>query len=161
MDGPKTKVSRVVVPGPLAPFVSTFESKLRHAGDTPLSAVTQMRLLAHLSRWLSANHLEVIDLTDRRIDEFFEARRARNCTWCVSPEALEPLLALLSELNVLPASEPLAAGSAADVVLAKFHRYLLNERGLAATTACAYVYRARRFIDGCALGAQLAATTAG
>jgi len=25
-----------------------------------------VRLLAHLSRWLSANHLEVIDLTNRR-----------------------------------------------------------------------------------------------
>jgi integrase/recombinase XerD len=156
-----SRASRVFVSGPLAPFVAGFELKLGEAGYTPGSAVTQVRLLAHLSRWLSANHLEVIDLTDRRIDEFFEARRARNCTWCVSPEALEPLLALLSQLNVLPASEPLAVGSAANVVLARFHRYLLDERGLAATTACAYVYRARRFVDGCPLGAQLAATTAG
>ena len=154
-----SRASRVLVSGPLAPFVARFELKLGEAGYTPGSAVTQMRLLAHLSGWLSANHLEVIDLTDRRIDEFFEARRARNCTWCVSREALQPLLALLSELNVLPASEPLAVGSPADVVLAKFHRYLLNERGLAATTACAYVYRARRFVEGCPLGAQLAATT--
>ena len=156
-----SRASRVLVSGPLAPFVAGFELKLAEAGYAPGSAVTQVRLLAHLSRWLSANHLEVIDLTDRRIDEFFEARRARNCTWCVSPEALQPLLALLSELNVLPASAPLVVGSAADVVLAEFHRYLLDERGLAATTACAYVYRARRFVDGCALGAQLAATTAG
>jgi integrase/recombinase XerD len=156
-----SRASRVLVSGPLAPFVAGFELKLGEAGYAPGSAVTQVRLLAHLSRWLSTNHLEVIDLTDRRIDEFFEARRARNCTWCVSLEALEPLLALLSELNVLPASEPLPAGSAADVVLAKFRRYLLDERGLAATTACAYVYRARRFVDGCRLGAQLAATTTG
>ena len=104
-----SRASRVLVSGPLAPFVAGFELKLGEAGYTPGSAVTQVRLLAHLSRWLSANHLEVIDLTDRRIDEFFEARRARNCTWCVSPEALEPLLALLSELNVLPVSEPLPA----------------------------------------------------
>ena len=156
-----SRARRVLVSGPLARFVAGFELKLGEAGYTPGSAVTQVRLLAHLSRWLSANHLEVIDLTDRRIDEFFEARRDRNCTWCVSPEALEPLLALLSGLNVLPASEPLPAGSAADVVLAKFHRYLLDERGLAATTAGAYVYRARRFVDGCPLGAQLAATTTG
>ncbi len=161
MAEPASRASRVLVSGPLAPFVAGFELKLAEAGYAPGSAVTQVRLLAHLSRWLSANHLEVIDLTDRRIDEFFEARRARNCTWCVSPEALQPLLALLSELNVLPASAPLVVGSAADVVLAEFHRYLLDERGLAATTACAYVYRARRFVDGCALGAQLAATTAG
>ncbi len=161
MAGQASRASRVLVSGPLAPFVAGFELKLAEAGYAPGSAVTQVRLLAHLSRWLSANHLEVIDLTDRRIDEFFEARRARNCTWCVSPEALQPLLALLSELNVLPASAPLVVGSAADVVLAEFHRYLLDERGLAATTACAYVYRARRFVDGCALGAQLAATTAG
>ena len=55
MVGPKTKVKRVVVSGPLAPFVSTFESKLRNAGYTPLSAVNQKRLIGHLSRWLEAD----------------------------------------------------------------------------------------------------------
>jgi len=47
------------------------------------------------------------------------------------------------------------AGSSVDVLLARFHRYLLEERGLAATTADAYVNRARRFVVGWAPTGQL------
>ena len=154
-----SRASRVLVSGPLAPFVAEFELRLSEAGYTPLSSVNQMRLVAHLSRWLDAKRLAVIDLTDDRIEEFFASRRARGCTWLVTRLALEPLLELLAELKALPASEPPAAGSAADVVLARFHRYLLDERGLASSTACAYVFRARRFVAGCAHGAQLDALT--
>ena len=155
MDGPKTKVSRVVVPGPLAPFVSTFESKLRNAGYTPLSAVNQKRLIAHLSRWLEAEGLDVDDLTDARIGVFLQSRRARGCTWSTTREALMPLLELLRELGALPPPEPPVADSPVDVLLARFRRFLLEERGLAATTADAYVYRARRFVVGCASSGQL------
>jgi integrase/recombinase XerD len=155
MDGPKTKVSRVVVRGPLTPFVSMFESKLRNAGYTPLSAVNQKKLLAHLSRWLEADGLDVGDLTDARIGAFLQSRRARGCTWSITREALMPLLELLSELGALPPPEPPVSDSPVDVLLARFRRYLLEERGLAATTADAYVYRARRFLVGCASTGQL------
>ncbi len=50
-----SRVSRVLVSGPLAPFVAGFELKLSEAGYTPLSAVTQMRLLAHLTRLWNKN----------------------------------------------------------------------------------------------------------
>jgi integrase/recombinase XerD len=155
MDGPKTKVSRVVVSGPLAPFVSAFESKLRDAGYTPLSAVNQKRLLAHLSRWLETDGLDVDDLTDARIQAFLQSRRARGCTWSITREALMPLLELLGELGTLPPPRPPVADSPVDVLLARFRRYLLEERGLAASTADAYVYRARRFLVGCAPTGQL------
>jgi len=155
MDGPKTKVSRVRVLGPLAPFVAAFAAKLRDAGYTALSAVNQTRLVAHLSRWLEANGLGVGDLTDARIQAFLQSRRARGCTWSITREALRPLLELLRELEALPPPEIPVADSPVDVILARFRRYLLEERGLAATTADAYVYRARRFVVGCAPTGQL------
>jgi integrase/recombinase XerD len=155
MHGPKTNVSRVFVLGPLAPFVSAFESKLRDAGYTPLSAVNQKRLLAHVSRWLETEGLDVNDLNDARIQAFLQSRRARGCTWSITREALMPLLELLSELGALPPPEPPVADSPVDVLLARFRRYLLEERGLVATTADAYVYRARRFLVGCAPTCQL------
>jgi integrase/recombinase XerD len=161
MHKPRTRVSRVLVTGPLAPFATRFEARLSQAGYTPLSAVNQMRLLAHLSRWLEANSLEVSELTRERIEEFFESRRARGCTWFVTPRALGPLFELLSEREALPRSEPVLAVSLGDEVLARFHRYLLNERGLASSTADAYVYRAHRFVTGCVRGGQLDAVTAG
>ncbi len=155
MHEPRTKVSRVVVSGPLAPFVSAFESKLRDAGYTPLSAVNQKKLLAHVSRWLSANDLDVGDLTDVRIQAFLHARRARGCTWSITREALLPLLELLRELGALPAPEPAVTDSPVEVLLARFRCYLLEERGLAAATADAYIFRARRFLVGCASTGQL------
>ena len=150
MQEPKTKVARVLVSGPLARFVAAFELKLRDAGYSPLSAVTQKRLLAHLSRWLEAKRLDLGELTDARVQEFLDSRRAKGCTWLITREGLMPLLELLRDLEALPAPEVPVVDSPVDVLLARFHRYLLEERGLAATTAEAYVYRARRFVAGCA-----------
>ncbi|MBV9326971.1 MAG: hypothetical protein JO352_24720 [Chloroflexi bacterium] len=150
MREPKTKVARVLIAGPLAPFVAAFELKLKNAGYSPLSAVIQKRLLAHLSRWLEAKRLNAADLTDARIQEFLDSRRATGCTWLITREGLMPLLELLTDLEALPAPDVPVAGSSIDVLLARFHRYLLEERGLAATTADAYVNRARRFVVGCA-----------
>jgi hypothetical protein len=50
MGGPTSKVDRVVVAGPLAPYSEGFQAKLEELGYTRLSAVTSMRLMAHLSR---------------------------------------------------------------------------------------------------------------
>lgn len=160
MPKPKTRVSRVVVSGPLAPYVPGFASKLKTAGYTPLSAVNQMRLLAHLSRWLDDRRLGVADLTDERVEAFFESRRSSGCTWFVTRRALAPLLELLSDLGLLPPPDP-PAGSPLDAVLIRFHRYLLDERGLASSTACAYLWRARHFVAGYAPGGQLDGVTAG
>lgn len=158
---PRRVADRVRVTGPLVPFVSRFRAALMDAGYTPLSAVNQVRLLAHLSRWLDANRLGVPDLTDERVAEFLAARRARGCTWSVSRGALAPLLGLLAELGVRPAVEQAAPASPTDMVLTRFHRYLLDERGLAASTADAYVHRARRFLARCAPDGRLDAVTAG
>jgi integrase/recombinase XerD len=161
MHRPKTRPRRVLVSGPLASFVTELESRLSEAGYTPLSAVTQKRLLAHLSRWLQANRLDVGDLTERRIDEFLEARRASGCPWLITREGLKPLLELLRELGALPAPPPASADSPINVLLARFRRYLLEERGLAASTMDAYVCRARRFVGGCAPSGQLDAVSTG
>ena len=43
MGRPTSKVSKVVVAGPLAPFVAAFESRLDELGYTPLTTVNVMR----------------------------------------------------------------------------------------------------------------------
>ena len=40
--------------GPLAPYASGFGRELRSRGYTRLSAVWQLRLMAHVSRWLAS-----------------------------------------------------------------------------------------------------------
>ena len=46
--------SRVRVSGPLEPFAAGFIAELQEAGYRPAAAAVQLRLLAHLSRWMAA-----------------------------------------------------------------------------------------------------------
>ena len=156
-----SRVSDVRVSGPLAPFAAGFRSRLADAGYTRLSTVTQMRLMAHLSRWLDANQLSPGELTDERIGEYLHARRAAGYTGLISPRGTAPLVDFLREVRVFPAAQPVAPGSAIDLVLASFRHYLLTERGLASSTAEAYVDRAGRFLAGCAPDGDLSRVTAG
>jgi hypothetical protein len=45
--------SEIGVSGPLAPWATGFASSLVRQGYTPNSAISQMHLMAHLSRWLA------------------------------------------------------------------------------------------------------------
>jgi hypothetical protein len=64
MGRPTSKVSKVEVAGPLAPFAEVFKSRLAELGYTPLTTVNVMRLMVHLSRWLDAGEMTAADLTD-------------------------------------------------------------------------------------------------
>jgi len=141
-------VSKVEVTGPLAPFSAAFMSRLEELGYTSLTTVNVMRLMAHLSRWLDARGMTVADLTSRRVEQYIRERRAAGRTGFTSPRSLEALLGLLGSLGVLPAAEPAPPCSASEMVLESFRGYLREERGLASSTAAAYVDRARRFLTG-------------
>lgn len=118
--------------------------------------------MGHLSGWLDTGQLGVGDLTEERVQEYLLARRAAGRTGFCSGRALVPLLEFLSACEVLPVAPPsVAVGSGSEVVLAAFHRYLLQERGLARSTASAYVARAGRFLAGCAADGDLRGVTVG
>ena len=160
MGRPKSRVSKVRVVGPLAPFVAGFEDRLEAIGYTALSSVVQVRLLAHLSRWLDARQLGVPELTEEVVEEFLAARRASGRTAMLTRRSLTPLLHLLEDQEVLAAARPMSPGPRVEVLLASFHRYLLHERGLASSTARAHVVRARRFLQAHAADGELGKLTA-
>ena len=68
------------VTGPLAPFASGFAARLTEQGYKSLTVNSQLRLMGHVSRWLYLKGLNSGDLTESRIDEFLEARRAEGYT---------------------------------------------------------------------------------
>ena len=161
MSRPTTKVRDVRVLGPLGPFAIKFKSALSAAGYTPLTTASELRVVAHLSRWLDTCGMAVADLTSERVELYLRARRAAGCSASCSRRSLAPLLEVLSTLGVLPVEQPAStASSATDVVVASFHGYLLRERGLAGSTAAAYVERARRFMADCASDGALTDVTA-
>lgn len=142
------KPSKVIVSGPLQAYAAGFALALARLGYTQHSTAHQLRVFAHLSRWLAAEGLEVAELTPAVCAAFLSARRAAGYRMWLSPKALQPLLAYLRDLGVAP-PEPVIAPSPAEAMLALFGRYLASERGLARSTVNEYVYMVRPFLGGC------------
>lgn len=149
MARPASRVSRVLMSGPLAPFAAAYGLELERRGYTPLTRVNQLRQMARLSRWVEATGLTVGELSSARVDEFLAFQRAggrHRAGW--SRPGLLCLLDVLNGLGVLIAETPARANSPTEVLLACFQRYLLTERGLAAGTVRGYVRHARQFLAG-------------
>ena len=54
MSKPKSRVITVRVVGPLAPYAGQFTSLLAERGYTPLSRVSQLQVMVHLSSGCAA-----------------------------------------------------------------------------------------------------------
>src|ERR1700694_2344292 len=76
MAGQASRVSRVVMRGPLSPFAGVYELELRRRRYTPLTVVNQLRQVARLSHWLETSGLGVAELTGDRVEEFLAFQRA-------------------------------------------------------------------------------------
>lgn len=137
--------SRARIAGPLVAYRAGFVTVLEARNYRPNVVCDHLHLLAHVSRWLDRQGLEVGDLTSERVEAFLVARRAegyteRNCTG-----SLALLLGHLRDLGVVP-SPTTAPTTPIDDCLAEFGHYLLEERGLATCTITNYVSVARLFL---------------
>jgi integrase/recombinase XerD len=141
-------VSRVRVSGPLAEYAAGFAGYLAGAGYTPLSAANQVRLLAHLSRWLEGRGLSPGELTGLRAQEFLAARRGAGYTCRLSERGLAPALGFLRGLGAVPEPECPVPVAAVDVLAGRYRSYLAGERALAASTIRYYLDEARGFLAG-------------
>ena len=137
---------RVVVSGPLARFADGFRVDLIERGYSLWRAQEQLYLLAHVSRWMEAERLELAGLTPANLERYFVWRRRKGYRKCLSPLSLRRLLGYLDRLGVLPADD--AVPSPVDDLLAEFRRYLLQERGVAGRTVELYEPVARLFLSG-------------
>jgi len=137
--------SRVRVTGPLESFAQGFTAELLRQGYRPKAATDQVRLLAHLSRWLGSKGLSAADLTTSVLNEFLGALRSQGYVLWLSPKALAPLLDYLRGTGVT-VSEPKPASGATEALLTRYREYLLGTRGLTATSARGYVDLVRTFV---------------
>ena len=151
MARPTSRVSGVVMTGPLAPFDQAYREELRRRGYTVRSAVCEVRQVARFSRWLEADGLGVSEVNESRVDEFMVWQRAQwqyRSQW--SRPGLRCLLDVLREHGVLAAEDPVAPCSPTNALLDRFERYLVTERGLAMGTVALYSACVRRFVSGLA-----------
>ena len=147
--------SRVRFTGPLSPFAQSFAIELARHGYRPSAVANQLRLIAHLSRWLQGQHLDARHLTDAVLDKFLATRRAKGYVLWLSARALTPFLDHLRDRGFPqpPLSKPELSPS--EELLDRYHTYLLNVRGIADTTARGYVDTVRPFVVGRARDGQL------
>ena len=143
-----TDPSRVRITGPLTPFAAAFAAELRRQGYTPDSAAQQLRLMAHLSRWLAAESLDSQDLAAAEVERFLETRRAAAYTSHFSSRALAPLLAFLRGGGAAPSPSAPPPEGPVQELLHRYRLYLTAERGLTDRNARAYANAMRPFLEG-------------
>jgi hypothetical protein len=69
-----SRVSRVLMTGPLASFADSYALELEQRRYTPLTSVAQLRQLARLSSWHEVRGLGVAELNGERVEELGSAR---------------------------------------------------------------------------------------
>ena len=146
----KTKPCWAKVTGPLAEYAGGFRDELFRLGYTPLTAACQLRLAAHLSRWMTAEGLSTQDLDMPAAERYFAARRSAGYANERTVEALGPLLGYLRRLGAVPLP-PAEPATEASLLLDRFAAYLASERGLAPTTVALNARLARPFLQQRAL----------
>jgi integrase/recombinase XerD len=157
------QVGEVSVGGPLAGYREGFAAFLAGRGYTRLSAANQLRLMAHLSRWLGDHGLDAGGLTSERAAAFLAARRGEGYRCWLSARGLAPLLGYLRGLGVAPPVPAAERTGPVEELLARYREYLVKERGLAAGTVGNYLREAGLFLATRvrADGLDLAGLTAG
>jgi len=123
-----------------------LRASLARVGYTRESAGFQLRLMAHVSGWLAAQGRDAAALDADAVEAFLALRRADGYTRFISAGAMAPLLGYLRGVGAAPAAAAPVATIAAEVLLERYRRYLLVERGLAAGTARGYVDAVRPFL---------------
>jgi hypothetical protein len=69
--------SRVRLAGPLEPFAEGFIAELEEAGYRPTATAVQVRVLAHLSRWMQDRDVSPGELREPELERL--GRRASRC----------------------------------------------------------------------------------
>ena len=119
----------VRVTGPLQAHARGFSEQLTELGYTRLPAADQLRLMAHLSRWLASRGLGAGELTPQRAGQFLRARRRAGYVSRRSQRGLTPLLDYLRGQGVTPQPMPPAACTPVQRMVGDYRIYLAQERG--------------------------------
>lgn len=130
-----------------APYARGFGRELRGCGFTDLSTAEQLRLMSHLSRWMTGEGLDA--LSCEQIAAYCAARKAGGYVARLTPGSLGRLQVFLRAQGVLSASP--AAGppaSAQEELLGRYRAYYLaEERGLVPAVISQYLRTAALFLD--------------
>jgi site-specific recombinase XerD len=115
----------------------------------------QLRLLAHVSRWLDGQRLGVEEVSPTRVEQSLVHRRGEGYRLWLSKRALVPMLDYLRGLGVIPMPVPVAPVSEVERLIEDYRTYLVHERGLAAGTIVGYLHVAGLFLSARTVDGEL------
>jgi len=141
------RAARVRVVGPLARHADGFAAVLAQRGYAPSSAAGQLQLMAHVSRWLVQRGLAGSDLTPTVVEQFLQTRRAAGYGQWLSVRGMGPFLAYLRRVGLAPVPPAVPSKTPVDRLLADYRVFLVEERGLAESTAGSYLCVAQQFVS--------------
>ena len=131
-------------PGGLGPYVGGYQAWLAGRGYTPLTVRNMLKDVGHVGVWMSRAGLVTGQLDEDAMVVFLAARRAGGAARVAGLRAMRPLLSYLREVGVTPAARP--APSPLGALLGEYRTWMVQERGLAASTVLRYQNTARRFL---------------
>ena len=117
--------SQVRVTGPLGPYAEGFGAELARQGYASSSAVNQLKLVGHLSRWMTIEGLSAPELIPAEIERYVAARRAARYRHNLSGQGLRPLLGYLRGLGVLAEPAPPGPATPHERLLEDYASYLV------------------------------------
>jgi site-specific recombinase XerD len=135
------------VKGPLASHAAGYRLELVARRYSPSAVRLRLWQLDHVSRWLDREGLSASGLTPAVIERFLAARRAAGYRTWLSPRSMMLPLGYLRAVGAVPPATLTVADGPVEEVLAGYRRYLLIERGLAASTVGDYQRIARLFLE--------------
>ncbi len=141
-----SNVSWVDGGGPLAPFAEGYRAELARLGFTHNSVATHVVLMGQLSRWMSDAGVGVAELTEERVEGFFDARRAGGQNRVPTVRTVVPLFVYLRSGGIVP-PPPFAPSTPLRDLLSRYRRYLAEDRGLAPSTVVSYAGTARLLLS--------------
>ena len=134
--------------GPLAVHREAFWLFLLERGYSPLSAVNQLRLLAHLSRWLVKIHRAPESFDHALLVSFVEERRAQKRACWNSMRALDVILDFFKTKQIINVDAMDVVDVRANrVVLNSYQSWMMREKAYVASTISKHIQVAERFLE--------------
>jgi integrase/recombinase XerD len=131
--------------GALSGLVEGFRAHAFDRGYAPSTVRLQVKAVRALGRWMSSNAMAPGDLSTAALTAFRDDRRAVGYRRVPGVGGFRLLTDYLVQAGFgLP--EPAVEPDPAEELLAEYRRWLLAQRGLAATTICAYAGTAGAFL---------------
>ena len=127
-------------------YLDAFCARLTDLGYRHSTIRSKVWVVRRFARWMREEQVAVVDLDERCVDEFVDARRHGGRTCRGVRRTLLQLLELLRSADVVPTPEAVPDDSPAAALLARYVGYLRQERALAESTIAAYQSFVRAFI---------------